>query len=101
MGPLGRGWGRGSRLPSVQPTGPPFLCPSPGSVRDMQPTMKFVMDTSKYWFKPSITREQGKREHGASVGSGLGPAPGALGGGREGDGKGQVQGRVCPGHLTA
>lgn len=24
----------------------------------MQPTMKFVMDTSKYWFKPSITREQ-------------------------------------------
>ncbi|XP_003414762.1 tensin-4 [Loxodonta africana] len=29
-----------------------------GSSRDMQPTMKFVMDTSKYWFKPSITREQ-------------------------------------------
>lgn len=29
----------------------------------MQPTMKFVMDTSKYWFKPSITREQGKRKH--------------------------------------
>lgn len=24
----------------------------------MQPTMKFVMDTSKFWFKPSITREQ-------------------------------------------
>lgn len=22
--------------------------------------MKFVMDTSKYWFKPSITRDQGK-----------------------------------------
>lgn len=22
--------------------------------------MKFVMDTSKYWFKPNITREQGK-----------------------------------------
>ncbi|KAM5273414.1 tensin-4 [Ctenodactylus gundi] len=29
-----------------------------GPARDIQPTMKFVMDTSKYWFKPSITREQ-------------------------------------------
>nr|XP_004450159.2 tensin-4 isoform X2 [Dasypus novemcinctus] len=29
-----------------------------GTSRDMQPTMKFVMDTSKYWFKPNITREQ-------------------------------------------
>ncbi|XP_004707508.1 tensin-4 [Echinops telfairi] len=29
-----------------------------GSSRDMQPTMKFVMDTSKYWFKPSLSREQ-------------------------------------------
>ncbi|XP_002719404.2 tensin-4 isoform X1 [Oryctolagus cuniculus] len=29
-----------------------------GPTRDTQPTMKFVMDTSKYWFKPSITREQ-------------------------------------------
>ncbi|NXN98157.1 TENS4 protein, partial [Rhinopomastus cyanomelas] len=26
-----------------------------------QPTMKFVMDTSKYWFKPSISREQATR----------------------------------------
>ncbi|XP_067397035.1 tensin-4 [Emydura macquarii macquarii] len=26
--------------------------------KDGQPTMKFVMDTSKYWFKPSITRDQ-------------------------------------------
>ncbi|XP_030077298.1 tensin-4 isoform X2 [Microcaecilia unicolor] len=26
--------------------------------RDGQPTMKFVMDTSKYWFKPNITRDQ-------------------------------------------
>ncbi|NWY06867.1 TENS4 protein, partial [Nothoprocta ornata] len=50
-------------------------CPAPGALnnalsapllpcvpdsppRDGQPTMKFVMDTSKYWFKPSITREQ-------------------------------------------
>lgn len=38
----------------------PLLCLSPGPAKDMQPTMKFVMDTSKYWFKPSITREQGK-----------------------------------------
>ncbi|EPY78111.1 tensin-4 [Camelus ferus] len=36
-----------------------LLSTSPeGPSRDMQPTMKFVMDTSKYWFKPSITREQ-------------------------------------------
>ncbi|XP_053554422.1 tensin-4 [Bombina bombina] len=27
-------------------------------VKDGQPSMKFVMHTSKYWFKPSITREQ-------------------------------------------
>ncbi|XP_042332992.1 tensin-4 [Sceloporus undulatus] len=26
--------------------------------KEAQTTMKFVMDTSKYWFKPSITREQ-------------------------------------------
>nr|XP_056719791.1 tensin-4 [Euleptes europaea] len=26
--------------------------------RDVQTTMKFVLDTSKYWFKPSITRDQ-------------------------------------------
>ncbi|KAM8818987.1 tensin-4 [Rhynchonycteris naso] len=32
-------------------------CPE-GPTRDMQRTMKFVMDTSKYWFKPSISREQ-------------------------------------------
>ncbi|XP_066119775.1 tensin-4 [Saccopteryx bilineata] len=40
-------------LPEASPT----ACPE-GPTRDMQPTMKFVMDTSKYWFKPSITREQ-------------------------------------------
>ena len=66
MGPLGRGWGRVSQLPTVQPPGSPLLCLSPGPTRDMQPTMKFVMDTSKYWFKPSITREQGKRKYSAS-----------------------------------
>lgn len=37
-----------------------LLCLSPGPAKDIQPTMKFVMDTSKYWFKPSISREQGK-----------------------------------------
>ncbi|XP_036609082.1 tensin-4 [Trichosurus vulpecula] len=32
---------------------------SEGPNRDTSPpTMKFVMDTSKYWFKPSITRDQ-------------------------------------------
>ncbi|XP_012621289.2 tensin-4 [Microcebus murinus] len=39
------------------PDAPSTTCPE-GPTRDMQPTMKFVMDTSKYWFKPSITREQ-------------------------------------------
>ncbi|XP_063156760.1 tensin-4 [Candoia aspera] len=29
-----------------------------GYSREAQTTMKFVMDTSKYWFKPSITRDQ-------------------------------------------
>uniref|UniRef100_A0A8C2VT11 Tensin 4 n=1 Tax=Chinchilla lanigera TaxID=34839 RepID=A0A8C2VT11_CHILA len=42
-----------------------------GPARDAQPTMKFVMDTSKYWFKPSITREQGKQNR---VPDGWGPA---------------------------
>ncbi|OCT59882.1 hypothetical protein XELAEV_18045899mg [Xenopus laevis] len=28
------------------------------SMKDTQPGMKFVMDTSKHWFKPNITREQ-------------------------------------------
>ncbi|XP_032135633.1 tensin-4 isoform X1 [Sapajus apella] len=36
----------------------PFTTCPEGPIRDMQPTMKFVMDTSKYWFKPNITREQ-------------------------------------------
>lgn len=36
----------------------PLTASPEGPAKDMQPTMKFVMDTSKYWFKPSITREQ-------------------------------------------
>ncbi|XP_058532253.1 tensin-4 isoform X1 [Ochotona princeps] len=40
-------------LPDV----PSIMSPE-GLTRCTQPTMKFVMDTSKYWFKPSITREQ-------------------------------------------
>lgn len=54
-------------LPDASPTASPE-----GPTRDMQPTMKFVMDTSKYWFKPSITREQAiellrKEEPGAFI----------------------------------
>ncbi|KAM6176134.1 tensin-4 [Erethizon dorsatum] len=50
----------------------PFAMAPEGPARDTQPTMKFVMDTSKYWFKPSITREQAiellkKEEPGAFV----------------------------------
>lgn len=74
--------GQVSQLPSVQPSGSPSL--SPGPPRDMQPTMKFVMDTSKYWFKPSITREQGKG----------GQCFGGRGWGIRGEGLWQVQGRA-------
>ncbi|NXL52196.1 TENS4 protein, partial [Podilymbus podiceps] len=37
---------------------PALSCPSDSPLRAGQPTMKFVMDTSKYWFKPSISRDQ-------------------------------------------
>ncbi|XP_061218159.1 tensin-4 isoform X1 [Neopsephotus bourkii] len=37
---------------------PALSCIPDSPLRAGQPTMKFVMDTSKYWFKPSITREQ-------------------------------------------
>ncbi|XP_064329402.1 tensin-4 [Phalacrocorax carbo] len=37
---------------------PMLSCISDSPLRAEQPTMKFVMDTSKYWFKPSITRDQ-------------------------------------------
>ncbi|CAM9795266.1 unnamed protein product [Bubo scandiacus] len=37
---------------------PALSCLSDSPLRAGQPTMKFVMDTSKYWFKPSITRDQ-------------------------------------------
>ncbi|KAK2502365.1 hypothetical protein MC885_021293 [Smutsia gigantea] len=50
----------------------PLTTSPEGPTRDIQPTMKFVMDTSKYWFKPSITREQAiellrKEEPGAFI----------------------------------
>nr|XP_008517148.1 PREDICTED: tensin-4 [Equus przewalskii]XP_008517149.1 PREDICTED: tensin-4 [Equus przewalskii] len=50
----------------------PLTTSAEGPTRDMQPNMKFVMDTSKYWFKPSITREQAiellrKEEPGAFI----------------------------------
>ncbi|XP_039083752.1 tensin-4 isoform X1 [Hyaena hyaena] len=61
-----------TRRQSQTLTDAPFTTSSEGPPRDMQPTMKFVMDTSKYWFKPSITREQAigllrKEEPGAFV----------------------------------
>ncbi|NXW66137.1 TENS4 protein, partial [Eurystomus gularis] len=37
---------------------PALSCASDNPPKAGQPTMKFVMDTSKYWFKPSITRDQ-------------------------------------------
>ncbi|XP_009887423.1 PREDICTED: tensin-4 [Charadrius vociferus] len=37
---------------------PALSCDSDSPLRAGQPTMKFVMDTSKYWFKPSITRDR-------------------------------------------
>ncbi|XP_010584019.1 PREDICTED: tensin-4 [Haliaeetus leucocephalus] len=49
---------------SVKQTPPPNCSPASrlgslnNALRAGQPTMKFVMDTSKYWFKPSITRDQ-------------------------------------------
>lgn len=38
----------------------PQLCPPSLAGPLGQPTMKFVMDTSKYWFKPSISRDRGE-----------------------------------------
>ncbi|NXX84989.1 TENS4 protein, partial [Urocolius indicus] len=37
---------------------PALSSASDSASRAGQPTMKFVMDTSKHWFKPSITRDQ-------------------------------------------
>ncbi|KFU87055.1 Tensin-4, partial [Chaetura pelagica] len=37
---------------------PALSCVPDSSPWAGQPTMKFVMDTSKYWFKPSITRDR-------------------------------------------
>ncbi|NXI00461.1 TENS4 protein, partial [Pachycephala philippinensis] len=37
---------------------PALSCLSDSPPRAGQPTMKFVMDTSKYWFKPSISRDR-------------------------------------------
>ncbi|XP_010219422.1 PREDICTED: tensin-4 [Tinamus guttatus] len=76
-GCLERGHAAGGPPASAKQSPPPGCSPCPGlgalnnalsapllscvpdsPPRDGQPTMKFVMDTSKYWFKPSITREQ-------------------------------------------
>ncbi|NXM72051.1 TENS4 protein, partial [Serilophus lunatus] len=37
---------------------PALACVPDSPLRAGQPTMKFVMDTSKYWFKPSISRDR-------------------------------------------
>ncbi|NXL78268.1 TENS4 protein, partial [Leptocoma aspasia] len=37
---------------------PALSCLSDGPLKAGQPTMKFVMDTSKYWFKPSLSRDR-------------------------------------------
>ncbi|NWH94753.1 TENS4 protein, partial [Aegithalos caudatus] len=37
---------------------PALSCLSDSPLKAGQPTMKFVMDTSKYWFKPSISRDR-------------------------------------------
>ncbi|NXX27018.1 TENS4 protein, partial [Nicator chloris] len=52
-------------LPGCSPAGlnnalsaPALSCLSDSPPKAGQPTMKFVMDTSKYWFKPSISRDR-------------------------------------------
>ncbi|TRZ15704.1 hypothetical protein HGM15179_011469 [Zosterops borbonicus] len=37
---------------------PALSCLSDSPLKAGQPTMKFVMDTSKFWFKPSISRDR-------------------------------------------
>lgn len=34
--------------------------PPAGPLRAEQPTLKFVMDTSKFWFKPTMSRDRGE-----------------------------------------
>uniref|UniRef100_A0A669QCV8 Tensin 4 n=1 Tax=Phasianus colchicus TaxID=9054 RepID=A0A669QCV8_PHACC len=44
---------------SSQRLGSPALLTSPaGPLRAEQPTLKFVMDTSKFWFKPTMSRDR-------------------------------------------
>ncbi|NXU40874.1 TENS4 protein, partial [Drymodes brunneopygia] len=54
------GWSPASRLGGMNNamSAPTLSCLSDGPLKAGQPTMKFVMDTSKYWFKPSITRDR-------------------------------------------
>ncbi|KAM4884392.1 tensin-4 [Sylvia borin] len=49
-----------SRLGGLNNTmsAPALSCLSDSPLKAGQPTMKFVMDTSKYWFKPSISRDR-------------------------------------------
>uniref|UniRef100_A0A8D2MCY1 SH2 domain-containing protein n=1 Tax=Zonotrichia albicollis TaxID=44394 RepID=A0A8D2MCY1_ZONAL len=43
---------------SPVPAGLDTPCSLAGPLKAGQPTMKFVMDTSKFWFKPSISRDR-------------------------------------------
>ncbi|NXA40879.1 TENS4 protein, partial [Eudromia elegans] len=56
--PAGRGPCPGPGALNTALSAPLLSCVPDSPPRDGQPTMKFVMDTSRYWFKPSITREQ-------------------------------------------
>ncbi|KAM6114875.1 tensin-4 [Phoenicopterus ruber ruber] len=56
--PAPRLGGLNNALSAPALSAPALSCLSDSPLRAGQPTMKFVMDTSKYWFKPSITREQ-------------------------------------------
>lgn len=48
-------------LCSSQRVGSPALLTSPaGPLWAGQPTLKFVMDTSKFWFKPTMSRDRGE-----------------------------------------
>ncbi|XP_071433349.1 tensin-4 [Pithys albifrons albifrons] len=46
------------RLLNTALSAPALACIPDSALRAGQPTMKFVMDTSKYWFKPSISRDR-------------------------------------------
>ena len=44
------------------------VCPLADGYPDIKMNVKFVQDTSKYWYKPDISREQGERGGGKGEG---------------------------------